>query len=116
MSFEPPDRAWRADMLARIANGDQGEAADALLSLVNYDPERVWLEEILVGIVKDPDAGPLRSLAVTCLGHVARLHRAIDQQNVVPLLEQLTADPVLGGVAQEALDDVDVFVRRGNNA
>lgn len=103
-------------MLAKITSGDQCEAADALLSLVNYDPERVWLEGVLMSIVEDPDAGPLRSLAVTCLGHVARLHQAIDQQVVVPLLERLTTDPVFGAAARDALDDMDVFVHRGNDA
>lgn len=102
-------------MLAKIASGDQREAADALLSLVNYDPERTWLEGVLIGIVENPDAGPLRSLAVTCLGHVARLHQAIDQQVVVPLLKRLATDSALGAVARDALDDVDVFVRKGKD-
>jgi len=42
----------------------------------------------------------------TCLGYVARLNGAIDQRVVVPLVKRLLSDPVLGGVAQDTLDDM----------
>jgi hypothetical protein len=116
MPVEQPVQTWRAEMLALIADGDQIQAADALLSLVCYSPERAWLEGVLTRIIEDPETEQLRALAVTCLGHAARLYGAIDQQVVVPLVKRLISDPVLGGVAQGALDDMDVFARRGDSA
>ncbi|SES18875.1 hypothetical protein SAMN05216188_12582 [Lentzea xinjiangensis] len=98
-------------MLAIVTGDDEYEAADALLSLVYYDPDGVWLEGVLLGIIGDPGAAKLHYLAVVCLGHVARLHRAVDEQVTVPLLERLRADPKLGGVAETALMDIDVHVR-----
>jgi hypothetical protein len=68
MPVVQPVLAWRADMLALIADGDQVQAADALLSLTYYDPEGAWLEGVLTRIVEDPESGQLRALAVTCLG------------------------------------------------
>jgi hypothetical protein len=56
-----------------------------LLSLTYYDPDRAWLEGVLTRIIEDPETERLRALAVTCLGHVARLHGAINQRVVVPL-------------------------------
>ena len=51
-----------------------------------------------------------------CLGYVARLHGAIDQRVVVPLVKRLLSNPVLGGVAQDAPDDMGSFARRGDDS
>lgn len=52
----------------------------------------------------------------TCLGYVARLHGAIDQRVDVALVKRLLSDPVLGGVAQDALDDMGSFARGGDDS
>jgi hypothetical protein len=47
---------------------------------------------------------------------VARIHRNLDLGRMVPLLEKLASEPETSGRAQDALDDVEVFVMRGRNA
>ncbi|GAA2816319.1 hypothetical protein [Crossiella cryophila] len=101
---------WRADRLAELNGPEEWPALDALLSLTYYEPDRVWLERLLVERL-DPGYGQVRMLAVTCLGHVGRLHREISPE-VVEVLRGLLGDPELGGVAEDALGDIEMFVGR----
>ncbi|WP_394616793.1 hypothetical protein JNUCC0626_45415 [Lentzea sp. JNUCC 0626] len=78
-------------------------ASQALLALVRHDPEREQLQRLLLDLTHRPE---LRQLAVTCLGHIGTFDRAVLPE-VVPRLEELLDDPVLGGVAEDALGDVE---------
>ncbi len=55
----------------------------------------------------------VRGTAVTCLGHLARLHRDLDLPLVLPTLQALRSDPGMGGRAEDALDDIRTFVKIG---
>lgn len=44
----------------------------------------------------------LRSLAVTCMGHLGRMRGEIDRR-IVARLEGLLKDPKTGGIAEDAL-------------
>ncbi|MFF8929093.1 hypothetical protein ACF1AO_17665 [Streptomyces longwoodensis] len=57
------------------------------------------------GPVIDPQ---VTALAVTCVGHVARIHGDV-APDLVDRTRQLLPDPVLGGRAEDALDDVRSF-------
>jgi hypothetical protein len=108
-----PDEEWRAAMLAAIRGADLRMAADALLSITYHDPDRCWVEDLLLAVVAGGTMQlQVRSLAVTCLGHLARIHREISQHVVLPALHGLKQDPALGGVAQDAWDDIESYVRR----
>jgi hypothetical protein len=48
---------------------------------------------------------------VTALGHLARIHGEADLEKVLPLLEELTRDPVIGGRAEDALGDIRMFTK-----
>jgi hypothetical protein len=54
----------------------------------------------------------VRGLAATCLGHLARIHRQLDTATVIPRLNEMLTDPDVKGVAQDALDDISVFIGR----
>lgn len=48
----------------------------------------------------------VRAAAITSLGHLARIHHKVTKELVVPELETLTSDPQLGGIAEDALEDI----------
>ncbi|MFJ5988963.1 hypothetical protein [Lentzea sp. NPDC092896] len=85
------------------------DAYQAMLALVRHDPERVQLQHILLDVTRGDDRG-LAALAVTCLGHVGRIDREVLPE-VVPWLRELLDDPELGGRAEDALGDIEDFVR-----
>ncbi|WP_433604971.1 hypothetical protein ACQP2P_26100 [Dactylosporangium sp. CA-139114] len=104
-----PTREWRDEQLAMVHGADLDIATDALLELAHREPDRGWTERLLLQIIDGDADAQLRALAVTCLGHVARRHRAIDRETVLPVLRELLDDPTLGDRARETIDDIETF-------
>jgi hypothetical protein len=86
-------------------------ASEALLSLTYYEKDRDWLQKLLMDLSSSASDPQMRRLAITCLGHVARLDGAI-LDSVPQLLRGLQSDPDLGGTAEDALGDVASFVKK----
>lgn len=85
------------------AGGD--DAYRAMLGLVHHDEDRERLQRLLLDHTRGPVPG-LHRLAVTCLGHVGRLDRAVLPE-VLARLEELIDDPDLGGTAENARGDIE---------
>jgi hypothetical protein len=102
---------WRAGRVGAVENGTTTDATAALLDLTYNEVDRAWLQRFLLectAVGRDPQ---VRRLAVTCLGHVARLDGRIDDA-VRERLQQLMSDPDLGGTAEDALGDILDYVDR----
>ncbi|MEV4317751.1 hypothetical protein [Actinocrispum sp. NPDC049592] len=104
----PVDGMWRGEMLSDLTSGDSARSTRALLSLTLNDPGRVWLEDLLLAQLREDNESQLRSLAVTCMGHLGRTHGLISGR-IVACLESLLDDPKLGGIAEDALGDIHHF-------
>lgn len=98
----------RSEKLEDLSGGDVSRATRALLYLTYEDPDRHWLETLLLDKSREDNDPQLRSLAVTCMGHLGRMRGAIGRR-VVSRLEDLLSDPVLGGIAEDALGDIRHF-------
>ena len=95
-----------------FAGSDEHAICNALVSVAFYDPDWKWVQDQCLEFINTPGIAPgIRSLAATCLGHVARIHETIDWDRVVPLLESLVNEPGMG-TAGDALDDIHMFVRK----
>lgn len=105
------DHAWREQMLALIAGSDRTSATEALLSLAYHETDRKWLEDTLLGVVDGDFDIQVRQLAVICLGHAARIHRATTPDKVAPKLIELQSDPRFAARANNALADIETFTR-----
>lgn len=101
----------RCALLADIDGADLKSSLDAVLELAYGEPDRDWLQSFLLECLEPGKNPQLRSLGVTCLGHVARLDGVI-RADVRRRLQQLVGDPLLGGIAEDALGDVTSFVDR----
>ncbi len=109
MTGDPTDAGEiRVGELAELASGDPTRATRALLCLTYEDPDRHWLEGLLLDQVREDNDPQLRSLAVTCMGHLGRM-RGIVGTRTVACLERLLDDPVVGGIAEDALGDITAF-------
>ncbi|MEX3103606.1 MULTISPECIES: hypothetical protein [unclassified Streptomyces] len=98
----------RTEKLADLASGDVSRATRALLYLTYEDPDRGWLEELLLRQVREGTEPQLRALAVTCMGHLGRMRGGVGTE-VLACLERLLGDLELGGIAEDALGDVRWF-------
>ncbi|MER7417829.1 hypothetical protein ABT346_13770 [Micromonospora peucetia] len=101
---------WRSSLLQMIYGDDVREATDALLTLSLDEPDRELIEDLLLRLLDAPVDRQVRELAVTCIGHVARLHRAISQE-VIARLHELVDDPELRLRVPNSLSDIRVFVK-----
>lgn len=97
-------------MVSDLEGSDTGLATRALLALTYDDPDRRAVELILLRQLSPEVDDQVRALAVTCMGHIGRIHQAVSP-DVVHRLEGLLGDPILGGRAEDALDDIRSFVR-----
>ncbi len=110
MRYEAPQPINRSEAERIFAGNDEAAICNALVGVAFYDPDWKWVQTLCLKFLETPDTSKgVRSLAATCLGHVARIHRIIDLDIVVPLLESLLDDPEMG-TAGDALDDIRVFI------
>lgn len=94
---------------AAFASGDGRTIGRALLRLALHGPDWRLAEQHAVRHLTHHDVWVRRN-AATALGHVARLSRDLDVASVVPALKALLSDPEVGGFAEDALGDIEVFM------
>lgn len=110
-TYESPKPISDEDAQLALASGDPAQICDALLRLSLFNADWRSAQSACLRFLKHHDVS-VRGVAATCLGHLARLHRILDLELVVPALEALLQDPHIGGRARDALDDIGVFIKR----
>jgi hypothetical protein len=111
--YRQPTPLGRDDLERARADRDVQIICEAAIALALADPDRQWMERQLVELMRDAD-GSVRSIAALAVGHLARVHGQIDLELVMPVLQDLLEDSEAGGNAANALDDISMFVHRGN--
>lgn len=108
MTYEdlPPISFSEAE--SKLKTASPAEAAAILIRLALHQPARDSVEALLLNALNDPRP-EVRAAAITSLGHVARLHRNISPASL-HALRALRLDPLLAPFAEDALDDVAIFV------
>lgn len=110
MEYREVAQRDRAEIELLLRSPDKTDILDALLSAAYYDSDWRWVQSQCLTLLSHQDSG-VRSLAATCLGHVARIHRQLDLDVVLLRLAELKDDPSIGGFVQDALDDIKFFLR-----
>src|SRR5690349_4091843 len=102
-----PIQPMTKDAVAReIASRDTARVTRALVAAALHEPDRSWVEDLVARAITSHDA-QVRSVAITCVGHVARVHGALDLDRFGPLLRcAAESDRVLAGRVDEALSDI----------
>ena len=106
--IEPIDKT-RAKKL--LANGDRDAICRALVSVAMFEDDREWAQAQCLKFARHDDSF-VRGVAATGLAHIARIHGAIDENEVVPVVRELLhdSDPETRGKAQDALSDFSTFL------
>ncbi len=108
MRYAEPPETDRAGLAAALASGDTAAIAEAVVGLTLHEPDGRWMQDACLRLLDHPSS-EVRAVAITCLGHVARIHRLVDKAVVVPRLTVLLDDPAVGSRAADALDDISMF-------
>jgi hypothetical protein len=92
-----------------LLSSDPAMVCDAILRLAHHEPDWRWVQNICLQLVQTSDPN-IRGCAVISLGNIARIHGLLDLEQVIPVLQSLCEDPEVGGKAEDALDDIQVFI------
>lgn len=94
-----------------LKSTDSNVVIDALMYLCFNINEPDWIQDKCIDAIENGMNEDIRGLGLTCIGHVARMYTKIDKKKVMPVLERKLRDSTLSGRAQDALDDIDTFVK-----
>ncbi|MCX4096654.1 hypothetical protein [Nocardia sp. alder85J] len=107
-TYQKLDPISRGDATAMLESTDPHAVTQAILRLALHDPDGAWVTDRALTLLHSPNAD-IRSVAATALGHIARIHGAIDSERVIPALQRLTDNTDTVGRAEDALDDIAMF-------
>ncbi|PYP83434.1 MAG: hypothetical protein DMF61_23370 [Blastocatellia bacterium AA13] len=113
MKYEAPKPISKESVLD-LLDGADDIAPEALIRAALTIGDRQWVESSLIKALSDPRQ-EVRRAALLGFGHLARLYGQLNLKIVVPLLKQYVGDDVLGGTAEDALEDIAIFVRPGSD-
>lgn len=76
ISRQEAEKEFDSNNPSRISN--------ALLRITYHDSDWLWVQSKCLELINYPDRN-VKSIAVTCLGHLARIHGTLDIDKVVPV-------------------------------
>nr|WP_319527520.1 hypothetical protein [Pseudomonas laurentiana] len=94
-----------------LRSEDSNVVIDALMYICFNVDEPEWVEQKCIDAIEFGADDNVRGLAITCIGHVARIYSRISLAATVPVLRKYLDHKVLGGRARDALDDIEIFVK-----
>ena len=97
-------------VLADESASKDEKIAAVMFAIFNLDDPR-WLQNLCMQCSKSDDSD-IAGLAITGIGHIARLHGNLDLETVVPFLEEIKNENTeLSGRAEDALEDIQIFMK-----
>lgn len=93
-----------------LASDDPRSIARTLIAIGLHDEDWPWVQRQALKYLSH-ESEVVVSAAILSLAHTARVNRAIDKDLVIPALQSIASDPRYSGKAQDALDDIEMFVK-----
>lgn len=108
--YKNPSQISREHAMRIFSSGTEGEICDALVSMAFYHEDWKWIQNQCLRFLNHSDAN-VRGVAAICLGHIARIHHHLDRKKVINALKKCLVDEKISGRVQDALDDIQWFLR-----
>jgi hypothetical protein len=112
MKYSEPQPIERNDVLSALASTDEDRAAEAIVRMSYCELDGAWAEQTCLSALTDPRR-KVKIAALIGVGHVARRFHSLNRYKVLPLIRVLLDDPEYRGIAEDALDDIAMFVPTG---
>ncbi len=108
--YKAIENKTRKKALEELSSGDGFKKAEALLSLVFNDDDFDWVFKLCLKYLDSEDI-KMKETAVLCIGHLARIHRKIDKEIIIPKIKLMAEKfPELSDRVEFTLEDIDIFV------
>jgi hypothetical protein len=102
----------KADLNELLQSNDKDIVIDALLYSCFNINDAEWIQDTCLQLISKSEDKNVRQLAITCIGHVARMYGKINQPKVLPILNKLRMDENLSGCVSNTFGDIEVFILR----
>jgi hypothetical protein len=106
--MESKENLSKERILERLKSDNVRVVTDALLYATFNLDDWVWVQDECLKLADHHNAD-IKGLSVTCLGHLSRMHSAIDKDRVIPVLLDKLNDSDIAGRVRDALDDIEMF-------
>ena len=110
MEYQGIDPIPRPEAEAIFRGCDLEKTRLTLVRVAFHEPDYEWAQDRCLEFCNHDDA-EVRGVAVTCLGHIGRIHGKLNMSKVGPVLERLLSDPLVAGRVEDALSDIKRFKR-----
>lgn len=112
MKYEAIEPRSKEEVECAISRNDPDELLYAVLSAAFHSGDPTWGEDICLRLAKHENFN-VRGNAVLGFGHIARIHRQLNEARVKPLIEDALRDEndYVRGQADSAADDVELFLK-----
>lgn len=103
----------KKEVESEIKSNDIDLATKKLLDISFNSTDWKWVQDICLSLIKDKTINEdLRRLAVTCIGHLARIHSTLEKNKVISFLEEYKLEDInIAGTIEDTLDDISMFVK-----
>ncbi|MFP4979474.1 CPCC family cysteine-rich protein [Paenibacillus sp. CN-4] len=101
----------RNQEIINLINSDNPDTiVDGLLSLALNADDGEFVQDLMVRYSRHENK-TIRGIAILCFGHIARMHRAVNKELIIPLISDALNDEstFVRGHAHSALDDINMF-------
>lgn len=93
-----------------FSTGTTHQICHALVSMAFHEKDWEWAEGKCLLFLEHPDVD-VSGLAATCLGHIARIHGALNRGLVFRRLEEKAkSTPDIAGCIEDAIEDIRMFM------
>ena len=110
MKYEDISPISRQELRDALTSESNERAARAIIATALHDPDWTWAEQQCLVALQD-ERREVKAAAIVSLGHIARVHGRSTLSVTIPALQGLRGDQHLGGMAEDAIEDILMFVR-----
>jgi hypothetical protein len=111
MQYEELSPISREDAAEALSHDDDTYAlCQSLLRIALHESDWAWALHHLGRFLLHPNP-EVRSVAVSSIGYLVRIHRGIDVTPVLPVLYALQADSYVAARVRDTLEDIRQFAR-----
>ena len=100
-----------AEAESAFASGDDNVIARVLIALGLHDSDWKWVQQQAIRSLHNSNSVVV-SAAILSIAHSARVNGRIDLDKVGPALRAIACDSRYTGKVQDALDDIEIFVKQ----
>jgi hypothetical protein len=92
-----------------LYSGDEFGISECLISLAYYESDWRWVQEKCLEFTNHKFLEVRRS-AILGFAHLARIHKKLDLEIILPRLQQLKENSLIAGTVEDVIEDIRIFI------